>query len=84
MIEPLARELQPLRVIAVSPGVVETPWWDKFPDHRRHKLLEKSASASLVRGNAPPQEVGCAIAFLVANGFANGTIMEIDGGLRLA
>lgn len=31
MVKPLSKELRPLRVTAISPGVVETPWWDRLP-----------------------------------------------------
>lgn len=84
MIKPLARELKPLRVNAISPGVVETPWWDKVPHDVREALLQKSAVASLVGRNGLPEELGKAIAFIVTNGFVNGTVLEIDGGLRLS
>jgi NAD(P)-dependent dehydrogenase (short-subunit alcohol dehydrogenase family) len=84
MVKPLARELKPLRINAVSPGVVETPWWDKLAPNVREALLKQSAAASLVGRNGSPQELGSAIAFLVTNGFVNGTVLEIDGGLRLS
>ena len=74
MVKPLARELKPLRINAVSPGVVETPWWDKLTPNLRETLLKQSAAASLVGRNGSPQELGSAIAFLVTNGFVNGTV----------
>jgi NAD(P)-dependent dehydrogenase (short-subunit alcohol dehydrogenase family) len=83
MIKPLARELRPLRVNAVSPGVVETPWWEKIPENVRKDLLQRSAAASLVGRNGSPEEAGGAIVFLVKNGFVTGTVIEVDGGLRL-
>lgn len=84
MVKPLARELKPLRVNAVSPGVVETPWWDRLPQDLREKVLQQTAAASLVGRNGSSQEVGSAIVFLVTNGFVTGTVLEIDGGLRLS
>ena len=84
MVKPLARELKPLRVNAISPGVVETPWWDKLAPEVRETLLKQSAAASLVGRNGSPRELGEAIVFLVTNGFVNGTVLEIDGGLRLS
>ncbi|AXC13856.1 putative oxidoreductase [Acidisarcina polymorpha] len=84
MIKPLARELKPLRANAVSPGVVETPWWSKVPDAVREQLLQQSAAASLVGKNAQAEELAHAIVFLIGNGFVTGTVLEVDGGLRLS
>jgi len=84
MVKPLARELRPLRVNAISPGVVETPWWDKVPAGLRDALLRQSAEASLVGRNGSVQELGAAVVFVVSNGFVNGSVLEVDGGLHLA
>ncbi len=84
MVGPLARELKPLRVNAVSPGVIETSWWDTFPPEQRRQMLAGFAGMSLVGRNGQPEEVGDAIAYLVTNGFVTGTVLEIDGGLRSA
>ena len=83
MVKPLARELRPLRVNAVSPGVVETPWWDRLPADVREPLLQRSAAATLVGRNGSAEDLGSAIAFVVTNGFVTGTVLEVDGGLRL-
>ena len=48
LVEPLAAELKPLRVNAVSPGVIDTPWWHGLPDDQRRAIFEQSASASTV------------------------------------
>lgn len=84
MVKPLARELKPLRVNAVSPGVVETPWWDQLPAGLRDQLLQQSSAASCVGRNGTPEDLGHAIEFVVTNGFVTGTVIEIDGGLRLS
>lgn len=84
MVKPLARELRPLRVNAISPGVVETPWWDRLPDEVRGPLLERSAAASLVGRNGTASDLADAICFVIRNGFVTGTVMEVDGGLRLS
>lgn len=84
MVKPLARELRPLRVNAISPGAVETPWWDRLPREVRDSLLQQTAAASLVGRNGSAVEVGGAVAFVVSNGFVSGTVLEIDGGLHLA
>jgi len=84
MVRPLARELKPLRVNAVSPGVIETGWWEAFPAEPRRQMLSGLAAMSLVGRNGRPEEVAAAIVYLVTNGFVTGTILEIDGGLRSA
>jgi NAD(P)-dependent dehydrogenase (short-subunit alcohol dehydrogenase family) len=83
MVKPLAKELRPLRVNAISPGVVETPWWDRLPPEIRDSLLQQTAAAALVGRNGSAAEIGSAVAFVVANGFVSGTVIEIDGGLHL-
>src|SRR5690606_17530307 len=35
LVKPLAVELAPIRVNAVSPGVVDTPWWSSMPEADR-------------------------------------------------
>jgi NAD(P)-dependent dehydrogenase (short-subunit alcohol dehydrogenase family) len=84
MVKPLARELRPLRVNAISPGAVETPWWDRLPREIRDSLLQQTASASLVGRNGSAEEIGRAVEFIVTNGFVSGTVLEVDGGLHLA
>lgn len=82
MVRPLARELKPLRVNAVSPGAIETSWWDSFPAEQREATLSTLASMSLVGRNGRPEEAADGIVYAVTNGFVTGTILEIDGGLR--
>ncbi|MEA3182449.1 MAG: hypothetical protein QOI59_5972 [Gammaproteobacteria bacterium] len=75
----LARELAPLRVNAVSPGVIDTAWWADKPAG----LFEAaSLKAPLARAGSS-DEVADAIAFLVGNAFVTGIILDVDGGLHL-
>ena len=83
MVKPLAKELRPLRVNAVSPGVVETTWWDAVPHDTREALLKEAASQSTIGRNGRPDELAQAIVFLITNGFVTGTVLEVDGGLHL-
>jgi NAD(P)-dependent dehydrogenase (short-subunit alcohol dehydrogenase family) len=84
MVRPLAQELKPRRVNAVSPGVIETGWWDGLPPERRGKVLGGFAEKSLVGRNGRTDEVASAIVYLVTNGFVTGSVLEVDGGLRSA
>lgn len=50
MVPPLAVELAPLRVNAVSPGVIDTPWWDQIPEEQREALFHGLAATTFVTG----------------------------------
>jgi NAD(P)-dependent dehydrogenase (short-subunit alcohol dehydrogenase family) len=84
MVPPLAAELAPLRVTAVSPGVVDTPWWDRMPAARREAVF-RDAAASLPLGRVGrPDDVAQAIVMLATNGYITGTVLECAGGAHLA
>ena len=83
MIGTLARELAPLRVNAVSPGVVDTPWWDRFPADVKADLFSQQAETLPVQRVGQAQDVAHAIQFLMENTFMTGAVIECDGGLRL-
>jgi NAD(P)-dependent dehydrogenase (short-subunit alcohol dehydrogenase family) len=82
-VRPLAFELAPRRVNAVSPGVIETGWWDELPGDAREEAFKTFAQRALVRRNGQPQDVAQAIAALVDNGFITGVVLPVDGGIRL-
>jgi NAD(P)-dependent dehydrogenase (short-subunit alcohol dehydrogenase family) len=79
----LAIELKPLRVNAVSPGVVDTAWWDKWPAEQKAALFADLSAKSPVGRVGRAEDVAAAIAFVVGNGFVTGQIVQCDGGLQL-
>jgi NAD(P)-dependent dehydrogenase (short-subunit alcohol dehydrogenase family) len=83
MIGSLARELKPSRVNAVSPGLVDTPWWDRVPPALKDDLFRQQVQTLPVGRVGRPQDVAHAIQFLIENGYVTGTVIECDGGLRL-
>lgn len=80
----LAAELKPLRVNAVSPGVIDTPWWDFLPEAQRQAVFADYAAKTPVGRVGNAEDVAKAVAFLVADGFMTGHVLVCDGGLRLA
>ena len=82
-VAPLASELAPRRVNAVSPGVIETGWWDELPEEAKEEAFTTFARRALVRRNGRPDDVAQAIVALVENGFITGVVLPCDGGLRL-
>jgi NAD(P)-dependent dehydrogenase (short-subunit alcohol dehydrogenase family) len=75
----LARELAPLRVNAVSPGVIDTPWWADKPAGMFEAASRKAPLARAGRA----EEVADAILFLAGNRFITGIVLDVDGGLHL-
>jgi NAD(P)-dependent dehydrogenase (short-subunit alcohol dehydrogenase family) len=82
-VKPLAAELAPRRVNAVSPGVIETEWWEEIPAEARQEAFATFANRALVRRNGQPADVAQAIVALVDNSFITGVVLPCDGGLRL-
>jgi len=82
-IAPLAIELAPRRVNAVSPGVIETSWWDELPEPARTETLARFAERAPLRRNGSAQDVAQAIVGLIENQFITGVVLPCDGGLRL-
>ena len=79
----LARELAPRRVNAVSPGVIETGWWDELPEEDRQATFEQFAQQTPVARNGTGDDVAHAICALVENDYVTGVVFPCDGGLRL-
>ena len=83
MVRPLAVELAPVRVNAVSPGVIDTPWWDGLPADQRAAFFAGVAAATPVRRVGRPQDVAGAVLYLAGAGFVTGTVLECTGGATL-
>jgi NAD(P)-dependent dehydrogenase (short-subunit alcohol dehydrogenase family) len=83
LVRPLAVELSPLRVNAVSPGVIDTPWWDVYEKTARESFFRQMSALTPVRRIGRPEDVAESIVFLLGNTFMSGTVIECDGGLHL-
>jgi NAD(P)-dependent dehydrogenase (short-subunit alcohol dehydrogenase family) len=83
LVKPLAAELAPRRVNAVSPGFVDTPWWSGMPEADRVSYFEHAASVLPARHIAQADEIAEAIVLAATNRNITGTVIESDGGARL-
>nr|WP_262889378.1 SDR family oxidoreductase [Pedobacter sp. SG908] len=81
MVPIIAKEIKPIRINAVSPGVVDTPWWDFMPQEVKQQTFEGYASQITVGRIAKPEDVADAILFLAKNDYMTGKIIACDGGL---
>jgi 3-oxoacyl-[acyl-carrier protein] reductase len=78
----MARELGPLgvRVNAIAPGFIDTPSTRAALDAER---LETLVGATPLRRLGRTDEVADAVEFCWANGFLNGAVIALDGGLTI-
>ncbi|GAA0329592.1 SDR family oxidoreductase [Actinoallomurus spadix] len=82
-VPPLAAELAPIRVNAVSPGVIDTPWWSAIPEAQRREQFAAFAEQTPVRRVGRPEDVAGTVRFLMSAGFVTGRVITCDGGLTL-
>ena len=82
-VPPLARELAPRRINAVSPGVIENEWWSEVPEEERGALFADFAEQTPVGRNGNSEDVAQAIGALIENEYITGVVLPCDGGLRL-
>lgn len=83
LVAPLAAELAPIRVNAVSPGYVDTPWWSMVTDTDRQTLFKQIAAGLPTRRIATADDIAQTVVLLAANPNLTGTIIESDGGAHL-
>jgi NAD(P)-dependent dehydrogenase (short-subunit alcohol dehydrogenase family) len=76
----LALELAPVRVNCVSPGLIDTPIRAAMPEAARRDMLDKAAAALPVKRVGLGEDIARQILALMANGFATGSVVTIDGG----
>ena len=79
----LAVELAPIRVNAVSPGLVDTPIFDDMPKEARDEMFQRFAAAAPLKRVGRPEEIAQAVLHLMANPFTTGSTLFVDGGYTL-
>ncbi|GAA2134154.1 SDR family oxidoreductase [Streptomyces synnematoformans] len=77
----LAADLAPIRVNAVSPGVVDSGAWDRLGD-KKTALLRKSAAGTLAGRHGETDDVVDAVMWLLRAGFVSGETIHVEGGAR--
>jgi len=82
MVPILARELRPLRVNAVSPGVIDTPWWDQLSADAKASVFSGFSQQVLVGRIGRPEEVAATVRFILETEYINATIIGCHGGIK--
>jgi NAD(P)-dependent dehydrogenase (short-subunit alcohol dehydrogenase family) len=76
----LAIELAPIRVNAVSPGVVRTNLWQKMSPAEREQLYESVGKRLPVGRVGEAHDIAQAYLFLMQERFGTGQTVVVDGG----
>jgi len=79
----LAIELAPLRVNAVSPGVVRTNLWQSMGTEEREALFVSVGKSLPVGRVGEASDIAQAYLFLMQEGFSTGQTVTVDGGAGL-
>lgn len=74
----LAKSYGPIRVNAVAPGLVATPWTSDWG--AQHKAV---ASIAPIPRSATPDDCAEAVLALIRNKYTTGEVFVVDGGLTL-
>lgn len=81
--EALAVELAPVRVNALSPGIVDSGAWDSMGEGK-DALFADTARTNPARRVGRPSDIASAALSLLTNTFVTGVTLHVDGGGRLA
>ncbi len=79
---PVARELARfgIRVMAIAPGLVDTPMFQKITPEARASL---GASVPFPKRLAHPEEYAALVQHIIENPMLNGEVIRLDGALRM-
>lgn len=76
----LAVELAPLRVNAISPGVIDTGAWDAMGEEGKRDYFEHISSSNPARRIGTTQDIAQAVLFAMTDTFLTGLTLRVDGG----
>jgi NAD(P)-dependent dehydrogenase (short-subunit alcohol dehydrogenase family) len=79
----LALDLAPIRVNAVSPGIVRTNLWQNMTVAEREQLYERVGNSLPVGRVGEPHDIAQAYLFLMQEGYGTGQTLVVDGGTVL-
>jgi NAD(P)-dependent dehydrogenase (short-subunit alcohol dehydrogenase family) len=76
----LAVELAPIRVNAISPGVIDTGAWDAMGEDGKRDYFEHIAAHNPAGRIGTPDDIAAAVLFAMTNTFMTGMTLKVDGG----
>ena len=79
----LAVELAPIRVNAISPGVIDSGAWDSLGEQGKRDHFENVSRTNLAQRMGTAEDVADAALFAMTNTFVTGVTLKVDGGQHL-
>ncbi|MFI9275741.1 SDR family oxidoreductase [Kitasatospora sp. NPDC052896] len=76
----LALELAPIRVNAISPGVIDTGAWDSLGEEGKRAYFDHFRTHNPARRIGTSQDIADAVLFVMTNPFLTGVTLRVDGG----
>lgn len=83
IVRPLSLELAPRRINAISPGVIDTPYWDKMESGARESFYQAAARSVPLQRVGQAADIADAVLFFAGNRFVTGSVLLVDGGRHL-
>jgi NAD(P)-dependent dehydrogenase (short-subunit alcohol dehydrogenase family) len=79
----LAEELAPIRVNAISPGIVDSGTYDGLGSEAKRDLLDDVAASNPVGRAGTRDDIAEAALWLLSAGFVTGETIHVEGGARI-
>jgi NAD(P)-dependent dehydrogenase (short-subunit alcohol dehydrogenase family) len=76
----MAKELSPIRVNVVSPGLTDKEAYSAMDDKTRAGMLEKAANSLPAGKVGSPEDLAQGYLFAIDNPYVTGSVIDIDGG----
>lgn len=80
----LAKELAPLRVNAISPGITDSGTWGGLDAESKQGMYDGAAASSLAGRVGENQDIADAAVWLLGASYVSGETIHVDGGSRNA
>ena len=79
----ITKELAPIRINLVSPGIIDTPM-SPLKGAQRKSFFKNATKENIIKRAGTSEEVAKAIIFAIENDFITGTTIDVDGGWILS
>jgi NAD(P)-dependent dehydrogenase (short-subunit alcohol dehydrogenase family) len=76
----MASELGPIRVNMISPGIIDTPYYNWMNPEQKETMFKQMGDRLPIGRVGKPEEIAHSIIMLLENDFITGAILDADGG----